>query len=279
MDGSAQADAWLVSLSDPDSLAEGLLEQLYDSGVPVLVDEGHAPQAGSDAFVYWQRQLTDKLTAALGQTAGSLAAVRIDEQVQLATEQLEVWLLAASSGGLTAVKEFLDNLPDDLPIAFLYAQHIDPAFEAQLPRAVGRHSKWQVSLATANQSLQAGTVVVVPTGHQLDFHPDGRLHLLAQPWAGSYTPSINSMMLNLARCYGPRSGLIVFSGMGEDGSAACAEASEQGMRIWVQESDSCTCPAMPDSIRDTGLSLYSATPRHLALALLNHVRSRKSAAR
>ncbi len=271
-------DVWLVSLADPDELAEGLLERLYGSDVPVLVDEGVTPEPGSEAFARWHRQLEDKL-ARVGRGLPDAAVSSAPDIGPPVAGAEQVWLLAASLGGLTAVKEFLDNLPDGLPVAFLYAQHIDPAFETQLPRAVGRHSQWPVQLAREGQLLAAGEVVVVPTRQQLAFDGDGRLSLLDQPWPGSYTPSINGMMRVLARQYGHCSGIIVFSGMGDDGSAACAEASECGMLIWVQDAESCTCPAMPDSVRQTGLSRYSATPRHLALALLNHVRARHSAAR
>ncbi len=59
----------------------------------------------------------------------------------------QVWLLAASLGGPAAVKEFLDALPGGLPIGFIYAQHIDAAFETALPQAVGRHSQWHVNPA------------------------------------------------------------------------------------------------------------------------------------
>lgn len=256
-----QADLWLVSIKDPDNLPEGLLEQLYDSDVPVLVDDVPVQVLETEDLLRWQRSLLSKLALAI--CTQSPAA--------------EVWLLAASLGGLPAVKEFLDHLPVDLPLCLLYAQHIEPSFEAQLPQAVGRHSQWPVRLAEHGQSVQPGEVLVVPTEQQLEFSADGHVLLLDQPWQGQYSPSIEQLVVSLSRRFGKHSGLIVFSGMGEDGSIACVTAAQQGMRIWLQDSASCVCPAMPDSVRQTGLSSYSATPRHLALALSHHVKARYGA--
>lgn len=267
---SVGVDVWLVSLQDADGLPVELLEQLYDSGLPVVVDEARALIPGSQDYVRWQHNLTSKLALAVRNKLLQLPGWSDGQPA-------EVWLLAASLGGLPAVKEFLDNLPQGLPLSFLYAQHIEPGFEARLPRAVGRHSQWPVRLAIHGQQLQSGEVVVVPTRQQLDFAADGRLLLLDQPWQGQYSPCIEQLVGSLSRRFGRRSGLMVFSGMGEDGSAACAAAVTQGMSIWLQESASCVCPAMPDSVRKTGLSSYSAAPRQLALALSNHVKVRYGA--
>ncbi|MFB1011016.1 MAG: chemotaxis protein CheB [Thiopseudomonas sp.] len=278
--GDCTPDAWLVDLLRMDAHQEALLEHLYGQDAPVLVGEGEAPQAHSDDYARWERSLEKKLDALdrkKGQPAQAVPASapapapRVDKvsaDNNGPAEQL--WLLAASMGGPVAVKEFLDALPVGLPIGFLYAQHIDCSFEKQLPSAVGRHSRWPVRLARHDDFVRTGEVVVVPVNQELNFASGGRMQCMERPWSGSYSPSIEQMMLNLAAEFGRCSGTIVFSGMGEDGSRACAHVAGQGMKIWVQDSQSSTCPSMPDSVRQTGFSSYSGTPRELARAMLNH---------
>lgn len=279
-------DLWLVDLaqSEDSPLVDLLLEQ---DSAPVLFGEGQAPERSSEHYPRWERRLLGKLKRLVGDPARaigpSLEALlaqgqrpqRLNLPDALADTALaigepaeQVWLLAASLGGPEAVKEFLDALPGGLPLGFVYAQHIDPSFEQRLPQAVGRHSQWPVNLAREGDRVRCGEVVVVPISQEMVFDEDGCMRILSRPWPDPYSPSIDQMMLNLAQQYPSCCGVIVFSGMGSDGSAAAAYVRRQGGLIWTQKGDSCACPSMPDSLRDGGYSSFSAPPRELAEALV-----------
>ena len=107
--------------------------------------------------------------------------------------------------------------------------------------------------------------------HELGFAEDGSMQVADRGWPEPYSPSIDQMMLNLAQQYGAHCGVIAFSGMGSDGSAAAAYVRRQGGVIWTQKADSCACPSMPDSLREGGYSALSGDPRELAAALVNHL--------
>ncbi|KAF1055954.1 MAG: Chemotaxis response regulator protein-glutamate methylesterase [Pseudomonas delhiensis] len=284
-----ETDLWLVDLAQQDDapLVDTLMEQ---AEVPVLFGEGHAPERQSEHYPRWERRLVGKLrrlvgdpSASVGQSLEALLAeaqrpnrVALPEDLaasplQAGEPATQVWLLAASMGGPAAVKAFLDALPGGLPVAFLYAQHIDPAFEQRLPQAVGRHSQWHVNAVRHGDWLRCGEVVVVPITQELGFAGDGRMELRERAWPEPYSPSIDQMMLNLAQQFGSRSGVLVFSGMCSDGSAAAAYVRRQGAEIWTQRADSCACSSMPDSLREGGYSSFSADPRELAAALVDHL--------
>lgn len=232
-------DLWLVDLTQQDDspLLDSLLEQ---DRAPVLFGEGHAPERHTEHYPRWERRLIGKLKRLIGDPSdgvGDSLGALLDEErpprleipgdlaampLQAGEAAREVWLLAASLGGPAAVKAFLDALPGGLPIGFLYAQHIDASFEQNLPQAVGRHSQWHVKNVRDGEALRCGEVMVVPVLHELGFHHDGRLKCSQRSWPEPYTPSIDQMMLNLAQQFGPDCGVIVFSGMGSDGSAAAA---------------------------------------------------------
>ncbi|MCY1518736.1 Chemotaxis response regulator protein-glutamate methylesterase [compost metagenome] len=188
----------------------------------------------------------------------------------------QVWLLAASLGGPAAVKAFLDALPGGLPIGFIYAQHIDPSFEGALPQAVGRHSQWHVNQVRPGDAVRCGEVVVVPISRELNFSDDGRMQVSERPWPEPYSPSIDQAMLNLAQHFGAQCGVIAFSGMGSDGSAAAAYLRRQGGLIWTQSAESCACSSMPDSLREGGYSSFSGDPRELAAKLVEHLAAQVS---
>ena len=281
-------DLWLVDLAQMEDspLIDLLLER---ASVPVLFGEGQAPERSSEHYPRWERRLVGKLKRLVGDPARAVgpsleallqqgqipAHLRLPDALAATGSTGEparqIWLLAASLGGPQAVKEFLDTLPAGLPLGFVYAQHIDPSFEQRLPQAVGRHSQWPVNLARDGDFVRCGEVVVAPISQELAFAEDGRMRILPRPWPEPYSPSIDQMMLNLAQHFPSCCGVIAFSGMGSDGSAAAAYVRRQGGLIWTQKGDSCACPSMPDSLRDGGYSSFSATPRELAEALVTRL--------
>jgi len=286
---ACETDLWLVDLaqSEDSPLVDSLLERV---SAPVLFGEGHAPERHSENYPRWERRLFGKLkrlvgdpSAAVGPSLEALLAEaqrpsRLELPQALASTPLvagepakQVWLLAASLGGPAAVKAFLDALPGGLPIGFVYAQHIDASFEAALPQAVGRHSQWRVNPARHGDRVRCGEVIVAPIAHELGFAEDGAMQIAERGWPEPYSPSIDQMMLNLAQYYGAQCGVIAFSGMGSDGSAAAAYVRRQGGVIWTQRADSCASPCMADSLREGGYSSLSADPRELAAALVNHL--------
>lgn len=280
-------DLWLVDLAQGEELpaVDALLER---TDVPVLFGEGRAPERQSEHYPRWERRLIGKLKHLVGDPARAVgpslevlltenqAQARLDLPQALAQPARaagepapHVWLLAASMGGPEAVKAFLDALPAGLPVGFVYAQHIDAAFEERLPQAVGRHSQWQVGLIRPGEPVRCGEVVVAPIGEELDFGEDDRMRLAGRPWPEPYSPSVDQLMLNMAQRFGERCGVIAFSGMGSDGSAAAAYLRRQGGLIWTQQADSCVCSSMPDSLREGGYSSREGNPRALAQALVD----------
>lgn len=286
---STEADLWLVDLAQTEDspLVDALLER---DTTRVLFGEGHAPERHSEFYPRWERSLFSKLKRLVGDPSRAVGP-RLDvlegegqrperltlppllagSALRAGEPASQVWLLAASLGGPEAVKTFLDALPGGLPVGFIYAQHIEASFESALSQAVGRHSQWQVRQVRPGEPVRCGEVIIAPIGEELGFETDGSTRLNGRCWPEPYSPSIDQMMLNLAQQFGDRCGVIAFSGMGSDGSAAAAYVLRQGGKVWTQRADSCACSSMPDNLREGGYSSYSGDPRELAQALVNHL--------
>lgn len=286
---AVNVDLWLVDLvqTEDSPLVNALLES---DQCPVLFGEGHAPERSSEHYPRWERRLFGKLKRLVGDPARIVGpalevlqgetqrptCLPLPEILAPATARAgqpaqEVWLLAASLGGPEAVKAFLDALPGGLPVGFVYAQHIEASFESALSQAVGRHSHWGVNRSRPNDSIRCGEVVVAPIAQEMSFGQEGVMLMHGRAWPEPYSPSIDQLMLNLAQRYGSRCGVIAFSGMGSDGSAAAAYLVRQGGKIWTQRADTCACSSMPDSLREGGYSSLSGDPRELAQAMIDHL--------
>ena len=187
----------------------------------------------------------------------------------------QVWVLGASLGGPASVKLFLDQLPGNLPVAFVLAQHIDGGFQDVLAQVLGRHNGFSVSVAHNHQRLRKGDVVIVPVAYEIKFNSEGEIQVTDVPWDGPYAPSIDQVILNVGQVFGKSSGAIIFSGMGNDSAIAGPQMKELGGVLWAQSADSCANSSQPDCIRDTGCISFSGTPQALAFQLVERIRQER----
>lgn len=249
------ADAWLVALGhDLDNPV--LQDWLQGLQQPVIFDD--ATLCGE---AEWPRRLGNKLM----QLAGMIELA--DHQGNQRQMPRAVWVLAASTGGPAAVREFLQALPPDLGLAFVYAQHIDERFDVTLAQVISRNAHYPALLAHHGAVLAANSVLIVRPDQLAEVQANGTLVVQPKPWGGIYRPAINQVIANVASVYGARSGAIIFTGMGNDGKAAVRLMKQQGGRVWAQSAESCTVSSMPDEACATGCVSEQGDPLQLAQAL------------
>ena len=235
-------DLWLLDVVDQDSILERIG---FDA--PVMFGIDAAPQlTDRQAYGKWMRVLSRKLIKLLGHPPPLLLCDDQPESTIVVIEAQPSWqyvcVLAASMGGPNAVKAFLDALPSDLdlPVAFLYVQHIDPYMQELLPRILVRQNNWRSRLIKDEPVLlTAGEILIVPATRMLSMDAKGLLTPLDTRWPGQYQPSINEVLLRASQAFSDRLLTIVFSGMGEDGIQAAQQVTQQHGLIWAQTAISC----------------------------------------
>jgi chemosensory pili system protein ChpB (putative protein-glutamate methylesterase) len=264
-----EPDAWLVDLA---SDVQDTIELIVETSEASLLAVDHMPPTSElQAFEQWQRRLLKKLEL----VAVAKHPEHEESELQLVGKPSrfeKVWVLAASMGGPDAVKRFLDALDMHLPIAMVYAQHIEKAFDKQLTNTVGRNQHYRLRLAQGEHQLLAGEVTVVPVDRQLRFLEHGRIVATREPWQGFYQPAIDQVIAELARQYRDRLGVIVFSGMCEDGAIGCRVAKACGATVWAQSPESCVSANMPEAAIQTGCVSKQGTPEQLAQALTEQMK-------
>src|SRR5690606_34469473 len=156
-------DAWIVdSASDstadsevlgenPDVQANAALDFLLENTkVPVILSDSSDCVPGSEAHAAWLRRMTQRLEHLSGEV-----------NLQQMPRATSVWVLAASTGGPAAVKEFLAELPGDLGLAFVYVQHIDSHYTTTLVRMMNAAGRYAAGLASHGAVLQPDSLVLV----------------------------------------------------------------------------------------------------------------------
>ena len=298
-----QVTCWILVLEDEEFDSPELNELIEQTEIPVLFGLGKAPNKSDELYISWERRLFSKLEELIGQvnifesvdsvlslqTQGRNTVSQVLDQpkpeasVFLHQQQKqahaspvnrplasEVWILAASLGGPSAVKAFLDLIPETIRASFLYAQHIDAHFSQVLTQVLGRHAKVDLLALENGYPLYDGEVRMVPVDHEVKFE-GGQVHFTANKWHGPYGPSIDHLLKNLLTAYASKCHLIVFSGMGNDGALMAPALHRAGCQIWTQEPASCASASMPQAVIDLHCSDLSGTPEELAQALIQRV--------
>lgn len=265
-------DLWIVDVENEDDLLE-----IIGFDQPFLVGIVTAPSF-TDQVMYkrWKQVVSRKLLKLLSNNVPILNNQVVSHLTKgLIAPSLvlpNVWrivLLAASMGGLEAVKAFLDKLPADLPITFLLVQHINPHMQMQLPRILSRHNKWVCEvLDQQDMLLDKGKVYIVPATQQVSFASGGKVELQHEAWPGAYQPSITEVMRRASSTFRQQLLTIVFSGMGDDGSHSATHQIACGGKIWAQTAESCASSSQPDQMRATGQVCFNGCPEGLANQLI-----------
>lgn len=178
-----------------------------------------------------------------------------------------MWLLAGSAGATAAVQRFLGSFRQCPPVAFLYAQHYDPARQEQLGQLTASNPAFRMELVEGDHRLAPGRVLIVPPRHKIAFGPRGRVRALAEDWGASHTPDIDELQVLFAAARFAATGIILFSGMGSDGAGALDILDASGCRIWAQDPATAACRGIPLAAVATGRVHRSGSPEALALAL------------
>lgn len=262
----------LVQVNEQAEVSLGKIDESHPKRV-VLVGFLPAPYINeSQLYSKWQRQLKRKI-------AQRLKRPDILDKLEQQYGEYRPWkyvvVIGASMGGPLAVKEFLDTLPSDLPIAILLAQHFNQAMINSLPRVLNRHNQWRCDVLNNSQRLMAGRCLIVPIDKAVVCDSNGRVIVQKQGWQGLYQPSISQLIRNCSEAFGNTVINIIFSGMGNDGSDVADVLKQNGSTIWVQTPETCACPSQPQSMIDTGLADYIATPKELAQALITLCKTRR----
>ncbi len=260
----ANADAWVVNLNVEtlESTQPELLDKVLDSiHVPMILCEGSIPNQVSPEFGNWQRRLLEKLRSLDGDiNRASKGAPPLPRSV---------WVLAGSIGGPEAVRQFLESLPPDLGIAFVYANHIEKDFQGMLTQVMGRNSHYSAYAPQHGDLLHENSVAVISPDFVTTVGQEGSFNVRAIRWQGQYKPNLDQVVATTAVHFGKIGGVIIFSGMCDDAAAACRIMRRFGGQVWAQNRESCVSWAMPDAaLKSVGQLDFSGTPLELASRLV-----------
>jgi two-component system, chemotaxis family, protein-glutamate methylesterase/glutaminase len=136
-------------------------------------------------------------------------------------------VIAASTGGPTALLDIFSQLPPQSDTAIVVAQHMPERFTKAFADRLARASQFRVREADGTQELFSAEAWVCPGGKsvEIEINADGRSFARvvdAQP-SDRYAPSADRLFRSAARNLGKKVTGVVLTGMGDDGAAGVVE--------------------------------------------------------
>ncbi|QBS43892.1 chemotaxis protein CheB [Nocardia sp. CS682] len=167
-------------------------------------------------------------------------------------DQYSVVAIASSAGGITALFKVLGALPATLPVPVLVVQHLDPRHKTVLAELLSRRTELRVKLATAGETVEAGTVYIAPPNHHLLVEPHGVLTLSGSDLVHFVRPSADLLFESVAGAYGARAIACVLTGSGSDGATGVSAVKSRGGTVVVQDPEEAEFKGMPGAAVATG---------------------------
>ena len=175
--------------------------------------------------------------------------------------------LAASTGGLPALFEFLRPLPKKLGAPILVTQHLPPIFMSHFARQLAAASGRKARVVDDGEALDDDVIHVAPGDAHLCVEPAAdsmRVRLDTRRVSSGCRPSADPMLASVADAYGPEAVGVMLSGMGRDGLLGSRRLVDRGGAMLAQDRHSSALWGMPRVVAEAGLASAVLPPAELA---------------
>ena len=169
----------------------------------------------------------------------------------------EIIAIGASTGGPKALEIMLTALPGDLPAPIVVVQHMPPGFTTARAQRLDGLCELRVHEARQGERLKPGCVYFAPAGQHLTVFDTERhaAHACLSdiPHNAIHKPSVDVLMLSVAKVFGNRSMGVILTGMGTDGLQGMAAIQHAGGITIGQDEATCAVYGMPRACAEQGV--------------------------
>ncbi len=164
-------------------------------------------------------------------------------------------IVGSSAGGIDALSTIVRNLPDEMPVPILVAQHLDPRRPSHLAEILRRHTSRRVETVEDHARLEGNTVLVLPPGRHAEI-TDHEVRLSDVTDRGP-RPSIDLLFTSAAQVFGEGLIAVILTGTGHDGAAGARDVKAMGGTVVVQNPETASYPGMPLALSPTSIDIVA----------------------
>ncbi|HEY7901295.1 MAG TPA: chemotaxis protein CheB, partial [Caulobacteraceae bacterium] len=181
--------------------------------------------------------------------------------------------IGASAGGVKALQDLFEALPDQLNAAFVVIVHLDPNRQSELANILADRTPMPVAQVSDAMELEPNHVYVIPPNRRLVISDHEIATAEFDEPRGKRLP-IDQFFRSMAEHRGDGVA-IVLTGSGADGAIGIKAVKEAGGVILVQEPMDAEYSSMPGSAIATGVADFILTVPDIAARLVELLRSKE----
>jgi len=174
--------------------------------------------------------------------------------------------VGASAGGLEAFTALLKALPDDMGMAIVLVQHMEPAHESTLSEILSRATGMPVNEVADGTSVQPNHVYVIPSNADMTIR-NGILRLTERQKVAGRHFSIDRFLVSLAEDRKSAAIGVILSGGASDGTQGLKAIRAEGGLTFAQDENSARYTGMPMSAVAAGCVDVVLPPEKIATEL------------
>jgi len=195
-----------------------------------------------------------------------------EKEGSVSTRRYDKYIVAigASAGGLEAIHEFFDHMPESSSFSFIVIQHLSSDYKSLLVELVAKHTHMKVFEAAHNLAIQQDCVYIIPN-NKLMTVSNGRLKLADKSLIKAPNTAIDTFLHTLAEDKKDKAIAIILSGTGTDGTKGIHSIKEYGGMVIVQEPGTAKFDGMPNSAIASGNVDFILPPDKIYEELFNYV--------
>jgi two-component system chemotaxis response regulator CheB len=163
----------------------------------------------------------------------------------------KIIVIGSSTGGPQALQDVIGQLPPNLPVPVVVAQHMPPQFTLALAKRLDACCPPRVVEARDGEPLVAGTVYIGPGGMHLRVTQTA---LKVEPDRGEslYKPSVDVLAESTLASFGKGVLGVMLTGMGNDGMREFIKVHQAGGYTIAQDQATCVVYGMPRAVVEAG---------------------------
>ena len=175
--------------------------------------------------------------------------------------------IGASAGGLRAITEFFDHIPDITGMAFVVIQHLSPDFKSMMNELLQKHTKMKIVVIDKPTSIKADHIYLISSKFNLVLEKN-TLKPTKRNDPNFINLPINLFFHSLAKESKGETAGIILSGTGSDGAKGIKAIQTAGGLVMVEDPHHAQFDGMPTAALDAAKIDFVLPPYALARELM-----------
>lgn len=184
----------------------------------------------------------------------STVQIPVSERAALANSTDKVIAIGASTGGTEAIRAIAQRLPRTCP-GILVVQHMPDRFTTMFAERLAQACAMEVVEAKHGDRIIEGRMLIAPGGMQTRVVRSGgyySVEVTSEAPVNNHAPSVDVMMLSVAKHVGRNAVGVILTGMGADGADGLLAMRRAGARTFAQDEHTSVVYGMPKVAYERG---------------------------